>query len=416
MDKFVQVVTAFLMHEGKVFLIKRSDRVGTYRGYWAGISGYVENLPILQARTELLEETGMRTENLRLRGIGVPLPVDDPEHGSSWMVFPFLFETDHPELIRTDWESSESRWVTPDELKNYQTVPGLVEVLERIWPPFGSDKFWTDLESIATDTTRGATDLAISGLAALSELSQSENIHRAALAFAACRPSMGVFPNIASRTLSAIDAGKSLEETTIVLRQQLEVSTGESALRTAQKLSGAKRILTLSRSRAVFEAILAWVKEADGLEVVVAESRPKMEGLGLAEALSNAGIKVTLIADAQIGHFVPSCDAVLVGCDAISVSGEVVNKAGTKLVVLAARDAGIPAYAVAQTMKIMPLGWPEVVEEQDPRDVYAAKGFRVRNVIFDSTPISYFSAVVAESGDLTDDNLAQYRPPDITKC
>ncbi|MFC6726725.1 initiation factor 2B, partial [Halobium palmae] len=39
------VVTAFLRHRGDVLLVRRSDEVGTYRGKWGGVSGFVERDP-----------------------------------------------------------------------------------------------------------------------------------------------------------------------------------------------------------------------------------------------------------------------------------------------------------------------------------------------------------------------------------
>lgn len=414
-DKYVQVVTAFLMHKGQVFLIRRSERVGSYRGYWAGISGYIEQFPIVQARTEIAEEAGLGPDDIRLRGIGVPVGVDDPEHGRKWMVFPFLFETDHPEKIRTDWESVENRWVTPSDVKNYKTVPGLMDVLERVWPPFGIDHFWREMESIATDTVRGATDLALSGLRSVAALSAQapEDARRAVLTLAASRPAMGVFPNIASRLISDLERNGSVIRVAERLGEDLVRATDESARLAALELKNTRRILTLNHSRAVYEAIMAWQRGVEKPEVIVAESRPGMEGVGLAKTLSAAGINTTLITDAEIGHFIGDCDALIVGCDAITTTGKLVNKVGTKLAVLAARDAGVPAHAVAQTFKIVPMGWPEVVEEQNPDDVCAGASFRVRNVIFDHTPIEYITSIVSEVGLLTSDVIDQYRPPNI---
>lgn len=52
-----RVVTCFLEHDGKIPLLRRSQRVGTYRGRWAGVSGYIEegNTPYAQALEEIRE-------------------------------------------------------------------------------------------------------------------------------------------------------------------------------------------------------------------------------------------------------------------------------------------------------------------------------------------------------------------------
>lgn len=405
----VQVVTAFIVHKGKVFLIKRSERVGTYCGSWAAVSGYVEELPIAQARTEVLEETGLGPDEVRLRGIGRPLPVDDPADGRRWLVFPFLFETDHPERVRTDWEAAESAWVDPSDIERLKTVPGLLEVFRTVWPPFGKAEFWLEMEQIACDTKLGATDLATIGLLSLAAHVERDDVERAALAYAACRPSMGLFPHLAARFITDLTPGSDHRALARELASELAAATDESAMRTAERLSSARRVLTHSRSRAVEEAILAWAGKRADAEVVITESRPGLEGVGLARDLSKHGSHVTLITDAQVSHFVPICDAVVVGCDAITPSDMLVNKTGTRLAVLAARAAGVPAYAVTQTFKIMPSGWPEVTEEQDPNQVHPAEDFRVRNIIFDRTPISEFTAVVTEQGKLNEAMLSRYR-------
>jgi 8-oxo-dGTP pyrophosphatase MutT (NUDIX family) len=125
------VVTAFLRHEDKVLLLRRSDRVGFYRGRWAGVSGYMEDLTSLeQALLEIREETGLPEEQVHLVGMGQPLEVPTLELSTLWVVHPFLFNVDDPDAIRLDWENTELRWVKPGELRRYDTVPALAEALE----------------------------------------------------------------------------------------------------------------------------------------------------------------------------------------------------------------------------------------------------------------------------------------------
>jgi len=143
--------------------------------------------------------------------------------------------------------------------------------------------------------------------------------------------------------------------------------------------------------------------------VVITESRPKREGAALARELAESGLRVTLISDAQIGLFAPRCEAVLVGADAITSGDQLINKVGTRLAVLAAREAGTPAYAVAQTHKICPQGWPAALTPQDPADLARVSGVRVANIAFDATPMSWFRRVFSERGPLTRELLRKTR-------
>ena len=132
--KQTDVVTSFLLRRtasgDEVLLLRRSERVGTYAGRWAGVSGYLESAtPLEQAYREIEEETGLSRQDVRLLAKGEPLDVDDAALGVRWRVHPFLFEVEAPGLVNLDWEHTESRWVEPAGLGHYDTVPGLAQAL-----------------------------------------------------------------------------------------------------------------------------------------------------------------------------------------------------------------------------------------------------------------------------------------------
>ncbi|MCI4345388.1 MAG: NUDIX domain-containing protein [Thermoplasmata archaeon] len=127
----VPVVTSFLEREdGRVLLLRRSEQVGSFRGRWAGVSGFVESRPPEdQARREIEEETGLRATELELRARAEPVYVREGARG--YIVHPFLFTVRRTEL-RLDWEHTEARWVDPEEIRKFSTVPKLVEVWNRL--------------------------------------------------------------------------------------------------------------------------------------------------------------------------------------------------------------------------------------------------------------------------------------------
>ena len=417
MQERIPVVTAFLCSGGKVALIRRSDRVGTYRGDWAGFSGYIERLPLNQARQELAEEAGIADVDARLTGIGIPLPVDDERSGHSWLVFPFLFELGDGVRIKTNWEAAEWGWFSPEEVGKLDTVPGLDRALGRVWPPFGDRVFWRGLSRVATDMDHGATELARCGLEALGGFVQVqwENLDQAALvravrAFAACRPAMGVFPDLAARLLLAMEreGGQfDFDELVTELLGAVEDATDLSVSSAAEALEGKTRLFTLSYSEAVRDAILAW--HVGEKQVTIAESGPRNEGIRLAEDLSRQGVQVRTAPDAEIASAVWEADAVLVGCDAITDTDTILNKVGTLQAVTAANDARIPAYAIAQAFKTVPPGWPVFLEVQAPADFGAAEASQAGGAVFDLTPLDLFDAVFTEEGALTAGRLSEIR-------
>ncbi len=132
-DRFLDVVTVFLTHSDKVLVLKRSSKVGTYRGHWAGVSGYVESKdPLKQAYTEMAEEVGLSKQDVTLVKAGKPLEIVDEAQDRAWRVHPFLFAVHEPDKIRLDWENTAMRWILPEEIDQLNTVPALKETLERV--------------------------------------------------------------------------------------------------------------------------------------------------------------------------------------------------------------------------------------------------------------------------------------------
>ena len=133
------MVTCFLVRRtaagDEVLLLRRSQQVGTYRGRWAGVSGYVEEAdPLTQAYREVEEEVGLTREEVSLVGAGEPLEVVDAEAERRWIVHPFLFEVGTDTQVRVDWEHTEARWVRPDDVFAFETVPQLAEALMCVYP------------------------------------------------------------------------------------------------------------------------------------------------------------------------------------------------------------------------------------------------------------------------------------------
>ncbi len=126
------VVTTVLRNGGAFLVLRRSSRVGSFRGKWACVSGFIEagETDVDAAKREIVEETGIRGPELARA-----LPVERFRDGRSvWTVHPFLFDVP-TRSVRIDWEHDESRWVTLDELPAYDCVPGLRSVVTKLLSP-----------------------------------------------------------------------------------------------------------------------------------------------------------------------------------------------------------------------------------------------------------------------------------------
>lgn len=135
------VVTCFLLRRDRgrdeVLLARRSERVRTYRGAWAAISGYVEPgvSPLEQAYQEIQEETGLPRHDVTLLREGATVAFRDESIGQDWVVHPFLLLALHPEAAQHDWEAHEFAWTAPEQVKDLHTVPLLAEALAHVYPP-----------------------------------------------------------------------------------------------------------------------------------------------------------------------------------------------------------------------------------------------------------------------------------------
>src|SRR5437762_4945235 len=130
------VVSCFLlrtdMDQPRILIVQRSQRVGSYNARWAGISGFLESgvTPDEQAYTEIREETSLQRDQVRMLKRGKVVEHVDEALGRHFFIHPFLFEALAPEHVQTDWEAVAMRWIDPEDLAGYPTVPKLQEVYE----------------------------------------------------------------------------------------------------------------------------------------------------------------------------------------------------------------------------------------------------------------------------------------------
>jgi ribose 1,5-bisphosphate isomerase len=142
------------------------------------------------------------------------------------------------------------------------------------------------------------------------------------------------------------------------------------------------------------------------IKVITTETDPLEQGVKTAKELAKAKIHVTLIVDSAVGHFMKDVDMVMVGTDALRKEG-VVNKIGTSLYAIAAKEYKKPVYIVGNSLKIDKREKFQI-EERPADEVYRElvkpgrlTGVKIRNPAFDITPWKYVTKVVTEAGRYT---------------
>ncbi len=172
---------------------------------------------------------------------------------------------------------------------------------------------------------------------------------------------------------------------------------------------GAKRIkdgdvlLTHCHSSAVTGALLLAHEQGKDFKVIQTETRPKYQGRITAKELVEAGIDTTMIVDSAARHYMKEMDFVVVGCDAITSEGNVINKIGTSQVAQAAYEARIPFYVLGTLLKFDPVtihGHYEAIEERSTSEIWddPPEGLKIRNPAFDVTRRDYVHGLITEEG------------------
>jgi len=157
--------------------------------------------------------------------------------------------------------------------------------------------------------------------------------------------------------------------------------------------------------------VLQAANQRHGIEVVVSETRPLLQGGRLTTwELAQWGVPFTLITDSMAadrmrrGHI----DAVIVGADRIAANGDVANKIGTYSHAIAAGAHDLPFYVAAPLSTIdfdTPNGDAIPIEERATEEVHGYGDWRwspsdapVANPAFDVTPHERVTAIITEHG------------------
>jgi translation initiation factor eIF-2B subunit delta len=282
----------------------------------------------------------------------------------------------------------------------------------------GSDLKARRLRELVEDRARGASELARLALDFLSEYARlypsddvGELLRELALfssELEAARPSMVAIENLIGRWKEALAEarGTSLVEARALLvgraeslREGSERAVESAAANAGELLDPGTTVLTHSLSstvRAVFQRVAG-----RDVRVIFTESRPGLEGHRLAEQLASLGISAQLISEAQMGQFVSQAQVALTGADAVLADGSVVNKVGTYLLALAAREHRVPFYVCFESFKRTRRKVEDFeLEEMDPTELGCPvlPGISARNIYFDVTPAYLVSRWIDERG------------------
>ncbi|HUU74816.1 MAG TPA: ribose 1,5-bisphosphate isomerase [Methanoregulaceae archaeon] len=279
-------------------------------------------------------------------------------------------------------------------------------------------------EKIKNMEIRGAGRIACAAVKALREHSMTvaatdtgtycREMKQAGEQITDTRPTAVSLPNAVHFVISTLDCGLALNEA----REKFEnkctqfLHSSENAIKKIGEIGSSHirngdKLLTHCNSQAALACILEAHRRGRDFEVFATEVRPRNQGLLTIKILDQAGIPTNYIVDSAVRHFINDIDLVIVGADAVTVNGAVVNKIGTSQIALAAHEARTNFIVAAETFKFAPrtiLGEFIEIEERSKEEVLPSEiadtlpHVTVRNPAFDVTPAEYVDMIVTEVG------------------
>ena len=411
--RYHQVVTSFLTDAEEILLLRRGGKVGSHRGKWSAVSGYLEGTeqPLTRAVTEIHEELGLSAHQIKLVRIGETLRAYDEENDTVWIVHPFLFEA-LSKSIKLDWENVDYRWVAPSRLPSYPTVPKLRETLDRVRydlqsVPASLTPLVSKVKQLGEDRVHGATFIGRQAVGFLSEAAQVSDARDTDTLFShllliglrlrRVQPAMANVWNLTGKLLQAVDQHRANGASLEVLRSSTSKKSAQILEESAQASEDVSRntvrilpqdgvVLTHSYSSTVLRSLELGFKGERNFKVYATESHPGMEGKELAKELIRSQISVTLIADSAVNSILQEIDLVLVGGDSVLRDGSLVHKVGTRDISTAAKEYGVPVYGACECIKFSAQDFLGERPENSP--------------LFDLTPPEFMSGYITEEGEL----------------
>ncbi|KAG1714057.1 Translation initiation factor eIF-2B subunit alpha [Nymphon striatum] len=113
------------------------------------------------------------------------------------------------------------------------------------------------------------------------------------------------------------------------------------------------KILTHSMSRVVYETFKTAAKANIRFHVFVTDSAPDYKGRKFHKILENDNIPCTLILDNAVGYIMEKIDLVMVGAEAVTENGGIINKVGTVTIAICAAAFHKPFYVLAESFKFL---------------------------------------------------------------
>ena len=183
----------------------------------------------------------------------------------------------------------------------------------------------------------------------------------------------------------------------------------------AEKIYNDTTIMTHCHSSFVDTIFWLAMELGKKFTVVNTETRPLFQGRKTVRKLREKGINVIHVVDSAMWWAMHKFDVdlILIGADAVTVEGVALNKIGSRLLALSARELHVPLYVCTTLLKYNPdtrLGRRSEIEMRESEEIWPEhpEGVSVINPAFESIASQYISAYITEYGLIPPQMMTYY--------
>ncbi len=158
-----------------------------------------------------------------------------------------------------------------------------------------------------------------------------------------------------------------------------------------------KAPITISNSFTIQKIFEKYKSDGNDFSLTICESRPMFEGGILAENLAKSGIKINLITEAQMAHFMDESDCAIIGADKILKNGNVINKVGSRILAISAKHFNKPFYVISSKNKKVNTNIFEE-SEKEKTEIYSCKNnmIKITNKYFEEIESTYITKIITD--------------------
>jgi ribose 1,5-bisphosphate isomerase len=248
------------------------------------------------------------------------------------------------------------------------------------------------VKKIKSMKVQGAYHIAI---AAIKAWEKAKDKKSAAKKLAATRPTEPMLRNALRYLGKKHDVKKLLEK----LKED-----EQKIIKFAYEKVPAKGIVyTHCHSSTVNDVLIYAKNKGKKIEVHATETRPFMQGRLTAQQLAAKKIPVTLFVDSAARLAMKKADVMMIGADAITSEGFVINKIGSELMTDTANHYQLPVYVCTHSWKFNPLtvfGFEEEIEKRAAKEIWnkPPHGIKISNYVFEKINPNKITAIISELG------------------